>query len=160
MYSWQKSQCMWVYEKVRKKGKYFGEAVYKIHIQFSSVQFSSSVVFDSLWPHELQHTSVLAWRIQGTEEPGGLPSLGLHRVRHDWSSLAAAPAAAAAAGLPVHHQFSEFTQTHIHWVGDAIQPCHPLLSPSTPAPNPSQHQCLFQWVNSLHEVAKVLQFQL
>ena len=63
-------------------------------------------------------------------------------------------------GLPVHHQLPEFTQTHVHWVSDAIQPSHPLLSPSPPAPNPSQHQSLFQWINSLHEVAKVLEFQL
>ena len=63
-------------------------------------------------------------------------------------------------GLPVHHQLPEFTQTHVHRVTDAIQPSHPLSSPSPPAPNPSQHQSLFQWVNSLHEVAKVLEFQL
>ena len=63
-------------------------------------------------------------------------------------------------GLPVHHQLPEFTQTHIHRVGDAIQPSHPLSSPFPPAPNPSQHQNLFQWVNSSHEVAKVLEFQL
>ena len=63
-------------------------------------------------------------------------------------------------GLPVHHQLPEFTQTHVHWVGDAIQPSHPLSFPSPPAPNPCQHQSLFQWVNSLHEVAKVLEFQL
>ena len=62
-------------------------------------------------------------------------------------------------GLPVHHQLPEFTQTHVHQVGDAIQPSHPLSSPSPPAPNPSQHQDLFQWVNSSHEVAKVLEFQ-
>ena len=49
-------------------------------------------------------------------------------------------------GLIVHHQLPEFTQTHVHWVGDAIQPSHPLSSPSPPAPNPSQHQGLFQWV--------------
>ena len=61
-------------------------------------------------------------------------------------------------GLPVHHQLPEFTQTHVHRVGDAIKPSHPLSSPSPPAPNPSQHQSLFQWVNSLHEVAKVLEF--
>jgi len=54
----------------------------------------------------------------------------------------------------------EFTQTHVHRVGDAIQPSHPLSSPSPPAPNPSQHQGLFQWVNSSQEVAKVLEFQL
>ena len=63
-------------------------------------------------------------------------------------------------GLPVHHQLPEFTQTHVHWVSDAIQPSHPLSSPSPPAPNPPQHQSLFQWVNSSHEVAKVLEFQL
>ena len=63
-------------------------------------------------------------------------------------------------GLPVHHQLPEFTQTHVHRVSDAIQTSHPLSSPSPPAPNPSQHQSLFQWVNSSHEVAKVLEFQL
>ena len=63
-------------------------------------------------------------------------------------------------GLPVHHQLPEFTQTHVHRVRDAIQPSHPLSFPSPPAPNPSQHQSLFQWVNSSHEVAKVLEFQL
>ena len=63
-------------------------------------------------------------------------------------------------GLPVHHQLLEFTRTHVHRVSNAIQPSHPLSSPSPPAPNPSQHQSLFQWVNSLHEVAKVLEFQL
>ena len=62
-------------------------------------------------------------------------------------------------GLPVHHQLPEFTQTHVHRVSDAIQPCYPLSSPSPPAPNPSQHQSLFQRVNSSHEVAKVLEFQ-
>jgi len=63
-------------------------------------------------------------------------------------------------GLPVYHQLPEFTLTHVHRVGDAIQPSHPLSSPSPPAPSPSQHQSLFQWVNSSHEVAKLLEFQL
>ena len=63
-------------------------------------------------------------------------------------------------GLPVHHKLPEFTQTHAHRVGDAIQPSHPLSSPSPPAPSPSQHQGLFQGVSSSHEVAKVLEFQL
>ena len=62
-------------------------------------------------------------------------------------------------GLPVHHQLLESTQTHVHWVGDAIQPSHPLLS-SSPALNLSQHQGVFKWVSSLHQVAKVLEFQL
>ena len=88
-------------------------------IQRSSVQFSRSVVSDSLRPHDR-----------------------------------------STPGLPVHHQLPEFTQTHIHRVHDAIQPSHPRSSPSPPAPNPSQHQSLCQWVNSSHEVAKVLEFQL
>ena len=63
-------------------------------------------------------------------------------------------------GFPVHHQPPELAQTHVSWVSDAIQPSHPLLSPSPPAFNLSQHQGLFQWVSSSHEVAKVLEFQL
>ena len=63
-------------------------------------------------------------------------------------------------GLPVHHQLPEFTQIHVHWVSDAIQPSHPLLYPSPPALNLSQHQGLFQWVSSSHQVAKVLEVQL
>ena len=63
-------------------------------------------------------------------------------------------------GLPVHCQLPEFTQTHVHWVDDAIQPSYPLLSPSPPVFNLSQHQGLFQWVRSSHQVAKVLEFQL
>ena len=63
-------------------------------------------------------------------------------------------------GLSVHHQLPEFTQTHVHQVGDAIQSSHPLSSPSPPAPNPSQHQGPSQGVNSLHEVAEVLEFPL
>ena len=63
-------------------------------------------------------------------------------------------------GLPVHHQLLEFTQTHVHWVGDAIQVSYPLSSPSPPAFNVSQHQSLFKWVSSSHQVAKVLEFHL
>ena len=63
-------------------------------------------------------------------------------------------------GLPVRHQLPEFTQTHVHWVSDAIQPSHPLSSPSPPAFNLSQHEGLFQWVSSLHQVAKILEFKL
>ena len=74
--------------------------------------------------------------------------------------LFATPWITARQASPVHHQLPESTQTHAHRVGDAIQPSHPLSSPSPPAPNPSQHQGLFQWVNSSHQVAKVLEFQL
>ena len=63
-------------------------------------------------------------------------------------------------GLPVHHQLPGLAQTHIHWVGDAIQLSHPLSPPSAPALNLSHHQDLFQWVSSLHQVTKVLEFQL
>ena len=88
-------------------------------VQFSSVQFSRSLVSNSLWPHESQHTRP-----------------------------------------PYPSPTPEFTQTHVHRVSDAIQPSHPVSSPSPPAPNLSQHQSLFQWVNFSHEVAKVLEFQL
>ena len=69
------------------------------------------------------------------------------------------PMSRSSPGLPVHHHLPEFTQTHIHRVSDAIQPSNPRSSPSPPAPNPSQHQSLFQWVNSLHE-GSLLEFQL
>ena len=62
--------------------------------------------------------------------------------------------------FPVHHQHLEFTQTHVRRVGDAIQPCHPPLSPSPPAFNLSQHHSLFQWVSSSNQVVKILDFQL
>ena len=87
--------------------------------QFSSVQFSRSVVSNSLWTKDC-----------------------------------------STPGPPVHHQLLEFTQTHVHWVSDAIQPFHPLLFPSLPAFNLSQHQDLSKWVSSSHQVAKVLEFQL
>ena len=63
-------------------------------------------------------------------------------------------------GFPVLHYLLEFSKTHVHWGSDAIQPYHPLSPPSSPALNLSQHQCLFQWIGSLHQVAKVLDFQL
>ena len=63
-------------------------------------------------------------------------------------------------GFPVHNQLAELAQTHVHQVSDAIQPSHPLSSPSSPAFNISQNQGLFQWVSSSHQVAKVLKFQL
>ena len=79
----------------------------KVGSWFNSVQFSHSVVSDSLWPHERQYTVT-----------------------------------------PVHHQLPDFTQTHVHWVSDAIQPSHPLSSPTPPSLNLSQHHGLFKWVSS------------
>ena len=69
------------------------------------------------------------------------------------------PMDCSASGSPVHHQFLELAQTHVHWVGDAIQTSCPLSSPSAHAFSLSQHQSLFQWVNSLHEVAKYWSFR-
>ena len=117
------------------------------------------------------HCSILAWEIPWTEEPGGLQTIGSWRVKHNFSSVQFSsvpqscptlcdPMNCSTPGLPVLHQLPEFTQTHVHRVSDAIQPSHPLSSPSSPAPNPSQQQSLFQWVNSSHQVAKVLEFQL
>ena len=63
-------------------------------------------------------------------------------------------------GLPVHHQLLESIETYVHWVGDAIQPSHPLSSPSPPTLNLSEHQGLFKWVSSSHQTAKLLEFQL
>ena len=91
----------------------------KVKLKHLWVQFSHSVMSDSLRPHDR-----------------------------------------STPGLPVHHQLPEFTQTHVHWVGDAIQPSHPLWSPSPPAFDPSQHQGLFKWVSSSHQVVKILEFQL
>ena len=69
------------------------------------------------------------------------------------------PMSRSTPGLPVHHQLPEFTQTHVHQVGDAIKSSHPLSSPSPPAFSLSQHQGLFQWVSSLYQVAKGLEFR-
>ena len=91
---------------------------------------------------------------------------GKHLQTHQFSSVPQScltlsdPMGCWTPGIPVHHELLEFTQIHLHWVGDAIQPSHPLLSPSPPALNLSQHQGLFQWVSSSHQVAKVLELQL
>ena len=90
----------------------------------------------------------------------------LHILSVQFSSVAQScltlrdPMDRSTSGLPVHPKLPEFTQTHAHWVSDAIQPSHPLSSPSPPALNPSQHQGLFKWVSSPHQVAKVSEFQL
>ena len=94
------------------------------------------------------------------------PSSSIHSASVQFSSVTQLcpktcdPMDCSTPGLPVHHQLPEFTQTHVHWVSDAIQPSHLLLSPSPPALNLSQHQGLFKWVSSSPYVAKVLEFQL
>ena len=105
-----------------------------------------------IFPHPQQHSVLSVFVIL-------LISVQFSSVAQSCPTLCS-PMNRSTPGLPVHHQLPEFTQTHVHRVRDAIQPSHPLLSPSPPAPNPSQHQGLFQWVNSSHEVAKVLEFQL
>ena len=131
------------------------------------------------------HSHTLAWRIPWTEDTGRLPFLGLQRVWHNWVTNTAPllwdicfpyaaiwtsvqislvglcdPMDCSTPSLPVHHQLPEFTQSHVHRVGDAIQPSHLLSSPSPRTFNLSQHQGLFKWVSSSHQVAKVLEFQL
>ena len=120
--------------------------------------FSSFLVIDGV--HFLLHyaaTVTWLWRSQTTGRV-------CHYLFSSVQSLSRVrlcdPMNCSTPGLPVHHQLPEFIQTHVHWVSDAIQPSHPLSSPSPPALNPSQHQSLFQWVNCSHEVAKVLEFQL
>ena len=123
------------------------------------------------------HSSILAWRIPWMEDPVWLQSMGSQIVGQDWvtntmhmpmcfyiSSVAQSyptlcyPMDCSTPGFPVHHQLLEPTQTHAHRVDDAIQPSYPLLSPSPPAFSLAQHQSLFQWVSSLHQVARVLEF--
>ena len=99
---------------------------------------SRSVMSNSFWPHGLYQFSSVTQSCPTLCDP----------MNH------------ITPGLPVHHHLPEFTQTHIHRVSDAIQPSDPLASPCFPGPNPSKNQILFQWVNSSHEVAKVLEFQL
>ena len=91
--------------------------------------------------------------VQTTLQPSLSSVQSLSRVQ-----LFAIPMNCSTPGLPVHHQLSEFTQAHVHWVGDALQPSHPHSSPSPPAFNLSQHQGLFQWVDSSHQVPKYWSF--
>ena len=105
------------------------------------------------------HSKILAWRIPWTEEPGRQQSIQFNSVAQSCPTLCN-PMNHSTPGLPVHHQLPESTQAHVHWVGDAIQPSHPLLSPFPPALNLSQDQGLFKWVSSLLQVAKVLELQL
>ena len=128
-------------------------------------KWSRSVVSNSLWPHGLQPTKLLRpWDFPGKSMEWVAIAFSIHiSIVSSVPQLCPTlcdPTNHSTPGRPVHHQLPEFTQTHVHRVSDAIQLSQPLLSPSPPAPNPSQHQSLFQWVNSSHEVAKVLEFQL
>ena len=134
---------------------------------------------DPLEKEMATHSSILAWRIPWTEEPGRLQSTGWQTVRHDWAT-------SLSFSFPVHyfcsvtklcptlcdsmdcstpdssvlHYLLESAQVHVHWISDAIQPSHPLSLSCPSAFNLSQHQGVFQWVGSLHQVVKVLELQL
>ena len=112
-----------------------------------------------LWPVHSLHKTLLVFALLHFVFQGQVGSVQFGSVSQSGLTLCD-PMNCSMPGLPVYHQLSEFTQTHVHWVGDAIQPSHPLSSPSPPALNLSQHQDLFKWVRSLHQVAKVLEFQL
>ena len=119
-----------------------------VNLNFGSSAFSKPSLY--IWKFLVMYCWSLAWRIW---------SITFSSVTQSCPTLCD-PMNHSTPGLPVHHQLPEFTQTYIHRVSDAIQPSYPLSPPSPPAPNPSQHQSLFQWVNSSHEVAKLLEFQL
>ena len=130
-----------------------------------SLYNSNEHVSLQIWPklqiHTLSHLlDISTWC------PLAMSSLTGQKKNHQFSSVAQScltlcnPMNRSKPGLPVHHQLLESTQTHVHQVGDAIQPSHPLSSPSPPALNLSQHQGLFKWVSSSHQVAKALEFQL
>ena len=143
-YKPKKADCFWKLENIRNR---FFSRVSRISTEFGFRPFwkanlqRSAMTHLYFWPQELDNRLA----IQFTSVAQSSPTLQ--------------PMNCSTPGLPVHHQLLGFTQTHVHWVGDGIQPSHSLSSPS-PDLNLSQHQGLFQWVSSLHEVAKVLEFQL
>ena len=141
---------------------------------------SWTVSHEAPWAHGILQARILEWVAmplsRGSSQPrdrtyifciaGSFFTVWATREAHQFSSVAQSyptlwdPMNCSTPGLPVHHQLLEFTQIHVHWIGDAIQLSHPLSSPSPPALNLSQHQGLFKWVSSSHQVTKVLEFQL
>jgi len=135
---------------------------------FSSVQLLSSVQFSTVTqlyltlcdPKELQHARPPCPSPTPGVHPNPCPLSWWCSVQFSsfaqWCPTLCDPMNRSKPGLPFHHHLLEFTQTHVHRAGDDIQPSHALSPPFLPASNPSHHQSLLQWVNSLHEVAKVL----
>ena len=112
-------------------------------------------------PRDWTQVSWIAGRfftIWASRKPIHMPSVQFSSVTQSCLTLFD-PTDCSTPGLPVHHQLPEFTQTHVHWVCHAIQPSHPLSSPSPPAFSVSQHHGLFHWISSSHQVAKVLELQ-
>ena len=139
-----------------------------------------TVSHEAPWAHGILQARILEWVAmplsRGSSQPrdrtyifctaGSFFTVWATREAHHFSSVSQSwptlcnPMNCSTPGLPVHHQLLEFTQIHVHWISDAIQLSHPLSSPSPPALNLSQHQGLFKWVSSSHQVTKVLEFQL
>ena len=121
------------------------------------------------WEYKMSFTFCELWKLFGLLLSSGssliLVEIFFHVCTNQFSSVTQLwptvydPMDCSTPGLPVHHQLPGFTQTHVRWVGDAIQPSHPLFS-SSPAFNLSQHRDLFKWVSSSLQVAKILEFQL
>ena len=122
---------------------------------------SSQVYADMIWPFKCSNFKDVSRNKKKslTHNPENCSAVQFISVAQSCPTLCN-PMNCHTPGLPVCHQLPEFTQTHVHRVGDAIQPSHPLSSPSPPAFNLLQHQGLFKWVSSSHQVAKVLEFQL
>ena len=127
--------CWWEYEMVQPLGKQFFR---KLNIE---LLYDPAFLLLDIYPREMK------------------TSVQFSSVTQSCLTLCD-PMNRSTPSLPVHHQLPEFTQNHVHCIGDAIQPSHPLSSPSPPSLNLSQHQGLFKWVSSSHQVAKVLEFQL
>ena len=127
-------------------------------LEWVAISFSRG----SSWPRNQTQVSCIGrWILYSwaTGEAQRFLSVQLNSVLQSCPTLCD-PMNFSTTGLPVHHQLPEFTRTHVPWAGDAIQPSYPLSCPSPPALNLSQHQGFFKWVNSSHQVAKVLEFQL
>ena len=163
----ERPECKWVKElellmelllvkKKKKNSKCSSEIIKNLSLLFSlpCYKYSSACRISDASDHSRTSRSQASGYILNFHKHPFSSVQSLSRVQ-----LFATPWIAARQAS-LHHQLPEFTQTLVHQVGDAIQPSLPLSSPSPPAPNPSQHQSLFQWVNSSHEVAKVLEFQL
>ena len=118
-----------------------------------------AISFSNAWKWKVKVKSLSHVRLLATPWTAAISSVQFSSVAQSCPTLSD-PMYHSTPGLPVHHQLSEFTQTQVHRVSDAIQPSRPLSSPFPPAPNSSQHQSLFQGVSSSYEVAKVLEFQL
>ena len=137
--------------------EFFPKSNRETHGDFHYTTWSThSVLVGTLWENDSKSEKWYRWRyLQSSRDIYQLVS----SVAQSHPTLCD-PVDCCMSGFPVHHQLPEPSQTHAHRVGDAIQPSHPLLSPCPPALNLSQHQGLFQWVSSSHQVAKVLELQL